>query len=100
MNNIVQIFKTVVDDFNLVEGQNRGLHLDYHIFSGVVDSVVYELEITILATQEKVSLPCYILLEDDPKSQLLRTLELLNEFVKLTENENNGYIRQCGSQTT
>ena len=87
MNNIIQIFKTVVDDFNLVEGQNRGLHLDYHIFSGVVDSVVYELEITILATQEKVSLPCYILPEDDPKSQLLRTLELLNEFVKLTENE-------------
>ena len=53
MNNIVQIFKTVVDDFNLVEGQNRGIHLAYHIFSGVVDSVVYELEITILATQEK-----------------------------------------------
>ena len=60
-NNIVQIFKTVVDDFNLVDGQNRGLHLDYHIFSGVVDTIVYNLEITILATQEKVSLPCYIL---------------------------------------
>ena len=87
MNNIILIFKTVVDDFNLVEGQNRGLHLDYHIFSSVVDSVVNELEITILATEEKVSLPCYILPKDDPKSQLLRTLELLNEFVKLTENE-------------
>ena len=88
MNNIVQIFKTVVDDFNLVEGQNRGLHLDYHIFSGVIDTIVYNLEITILATQEKVSLPCYILPEDDPKSQLLRTLALLDEFVKLTtENE-------------
>ena len=61
MNNIVQIFKTVVDNFNLVDGQNRGLHLDYHVFSGVIDSVVYELEITILAIQEKVSLPCYIL---------------------------------------
>ena len=84
MNNIVQIFKTVVDDFNLVDGQNRGLHLDYHIFSGVIDTIVYNLEITILATQEKVSLPCYILPEDDPKSQLLRTLELLDTFVKLT----------------
>ena len=31
MNNILQIFKTVVDYFNLVEGQNRGLHLNYHI---------------------------------------------------------------------
>ena len=61
MNNIVQTFKTVVDDFNLVDGQNRGLHLDYHIFSSVTDTVIYNLEITILATQEKVSLPCYIL---------------------------------------
>ena len=87
MNNIHQIFRTIVDDFNLVEGQNRGLHLIYHIFSGVIDSVVYELEITILATHEKVSLPCYILPEDNPKSQILRTLGLLNEFVELTENE-------------
>ena len=87
MNNIHHIFKTVVDDFNLVEGNNRGLHLSYHIFSGVIDSVVFELEITILATQGKISLPCYILLEDNPKPNILRTLEILNEFVKLTENE-------------
>ena len=40
MNNIVQIFKTVVDDFNLVEVQNRVLHLDYHIFSGDIDTIV------------------------------------------------------------
>ena len=71
MNNIVQIFKTVVENFNLVDGQNRGLCLNYHIFSGVTDSVVYNLEITVLATQEKVSLPCYILPEDDSKSQIL-----------------------------
>ena len=87
MNNIVQVFKTVVDDFNLVDGQNRGLHLDYHIFSGVTNTVVYNLEITVLATQEKVSLPCYILLEDDPKSQILRTLQLLDMFIKLTSED-------------
>ena len=87
MNNIVQNFKTVADDFNVVDGQNRGLHLDYHIFSGVTDTVVYNLEITVLASQEKVSLPCYILLEDDPKSQLLRTLELLDMFIKLTSED-------------
>ena len=87
LNNIHHIFKSVVDDFNLVEGQNSGLHLNYHIFSGVIDSVVYELEITILAMQDKVSLPCFILLEDNPKPKILRTLEILNEFVKLAENE-------------
>ena len=55
LNNIYHVLKSIVDDFNLEDGQNRGLHLDYHIFSGVIDSVVYELEITILATQEKFS---------------------------------------------
>ena len=87
LNNIHHIFKSTVDDFNLEDGQNRGLHLDYHIFSGVIDSVVYELEITILATQEKVSLSCYILLEDNPQPKILRTLGILSEFVKLTEKE-------------
>ena len=75
LNNIHHIFKSVVDDFNLVDGQNRGLHLDYHIFSGVIDFVVYELEITILATQDKVSLPCYILPEDNPKPKILKHLK-------------------------
>ena len=65
----------------------KDFHLDYHIFSGVIDSVVYELEITILATQEKVSLPCYILPEDNPKPKILRTLGILSEFVKLTQKE-------------
>ena len=84
LNNIHHIFKSIVDDFNLVDGQIRGLHLDYHIFSGVIDSVVYELEITILATQEKGSLPCYILPEDNPKPKILRMLGILSEFVNVT----------------
>ena len=85
LNQIHHVFKSIVDDFNLEDGQNRGLHLSYHIFSGVIDSVVYELEITILESQEKVSLPCYILPEDKPK--ILRTLGILSEFVKITQNE-------------
>ena len=36
--------------------------------------------------QDKVSLPYYILPEDNSKPKILRTLEILNEFVKLTEN--------------
>ena len=87
LHNIHHIFKSVVDDFNLVEGQNIRLHLNYHIFSGIIDSVVYELKNTILAMQDKVSLPCYILPEDNPKPKILRTLEILKEFVKLTDNE-------------
>ena len=86
LNAIHHVFKSIVDNFNLEDGQNRGLHLSYHIFSGLIDTVVYELEITILETEEKVSLPCYLLPEDNPKPKILRTLEILNEFVKLTQN--------------
>ena len=86
LNAIHHVFKSIVDDFNLEDGQNRGLHLSYHIFSGLIDTVVYELEITILDSEEKVSLPCYLLPEDNPKPKILRTLEILNEFVKITQN--------------
>ena len=86
LNAIHHVFKSIVDDFNLKDGQNRGLHLSYHIFSGLIDTVVYELEITILDSEEKVSLPCYLLPEDNPKPKILRTLEILNEFVKITQN--------------
>ena len=74
MSNVVQIFKTVVVDFNLIDGQNNEFHLDYHIFSGVTNTVIYNLEIMILATQEKVSLPPYIFPEDDAKAQILKLL--------------------------
>ena len=57
LNEIHHIFKLIVDDFNLEDGQNRGLHLSYHIFSGVIDSVVYELEITILDSRKKCPSP-------------------------------------------
>ena len=64
LNEIHHVFHSIVNELNLEDGQNRGLCLSYHIFSGVIDRV-YELEITILDTQEKVSLPCYILPEDN-----------------------------------
>ena len=83
MKGLVQTFRNI-ENFNILERQNRGLKLDYHIFSGATDTLIYDLEITILATQEKVSLPCYILPEEDPKFQILKTLQLLDTFVQLT----------------
>ena len=60
------------------------MKLDYTIFYGAIDTLIYELEITSLATQEKTSLPCFILPGDDPEQQILKTLELLDKFVQLT----------------
>ena len=84
MNGLVQTFQNIVENYNLIEGENRGLKLDYHIFTTVTDTPIYSLEITILATQEKVSLPCYILPEDNVETQILRTLQLLDTFLQLT----------------
>ena len=84
MNSLVQVFEKIVYQYNLVEGQNRGLKLEYTIFHGAIDTLIYELEITNLKTQEKTSLPCFILPEDDPEKQVLKTLELLDNFIQLT----------------
>ena len=84
MNALVHIFKNIVRNYNLVGGPNRGLTLDYNIFTGATDTLIYDLEITNLSTQEKVSLPCYILPEYSPETQILKTLELLDKFIQIT----------------
>ena len=58
--------------------------LDYTIFSGATDDIIYKLEITNIITQEKVFLPCYILPGEDPETQVLKTLELLDKFVQIS----------------
>ena len=84
MASIIQIFDSFVHSYNATKGLMHELHLDYHIFNGVTDSVIYDLEITRLRTQEKVSLPCFLLPGDDPEKQIAETLRLLHTFVQLT----------------
>ena len=43
---IIQIFDSIVHQYNSTQGRDEQLHLDYHIFNGVTDSVIYDLEIT------------------------------------------------------
>ena len=81
---IIQIFDSIVHSYNSTKGLENELHLDYHIFNGVTDSVIYDLEITRLQTQGKVSLPCFLLPGDDPEKQIAETLRLLHTFVQLT----------------
>ena len=81
---IIQIFDSIVHSYNTTQGLKHELHLDYHIFNGVTDSVIYDLEITRLWTQEKVPLPCFLMVGDDPEKQIAETLWLLHTFVQLT----------------
>ena len=53
---IIQNFDSIVHNYNSTKGLEDELHLDYHIFNGITDSVIYDLEITILQTQEKCCL--------------------------------------------
>ena len=46
MASIIQIFDSIVHSYNTTKGLDHELHLDYHIFNGVTDSVIYNLEIT------------------------------------------------------
>ena len=43
---IIQIFDSIVHMYNSIQGLEEELHLDYHIFNGITDSVIYDLEIT------------------------------------------------------
>ena len=74
MASILQVFNSIVQNYNATKGLEHKLHLDYHIFNGVTDSVIYDLEITRWQMQEKVSLPCFLLLGDDPEKQIVETL--------------------------
>ena len=84
MASILQVFDSIVYNYNNTKGLKHELHLDYHIFNGVTDTVIYDLEITRLRMQEKVSLPCFLLPGDDPEKQIVETLRLLVTFVQLT----------------
>ena len=46
MASIIQIFDSIVHSYNSTKGLENELYLDYHIFNGVTDSVIYDLEIT------------------------------------------------------
>ena len=46
MASILQVFDSIIQNYNATMGLEHELHLDYHIFNGVTDSVIYDLEIT------------------------------------------------------
>ena len=53
MASILQVFDNIVQNYNATKGLEHELHLDYHVFNGVTDLVIYDLEITRLQMQGK-----------------------------------------------
>ena len=46
MASILQVFDSIVHNYNNTKGLEHELHLDYYIFNGVTDTLIYNLEIT------------------------------------------------------
>ena len=46
MASILQVFDSIIHNYNNTKGLEHELHLDYHIFNGVTDTLIYDLEIT------------------------------------------------------
>ena len=69
------------------DGQNRGIHLDYHIL--VVLSILLFMNLKLQYLQHKKKSPFLVIfcLKITLNLKILRTLGILNEFVKLTQKE-------------
>ena len=78
MDLLVQIFRKIKSNYNnSLESWNKGLIISYTIFSAVTDNVTYQWEITNILTQDEVHLPCYLVPNQYPETQLCRTFNIL-----------------------
>ena len=83
MDLLKPIFNKVRHDFkNLVELSNKGLTVDYTIFTTDKDNITYQWEITNIVSQDEVCLPCK-LKEDEDKdgTQICKTLNIIKELI-------------------
>ena len=78
-----QIFDKVRHDFNmtLVESWNKGLTVDYTIFTTAKDNITYQWEITNILSQDEVRLPCKLKEDEDKETQIHKTLSIIRELI-------------------
>ena len=71
MDLLKPIFDKVRHDFNnSVESWNKGLTVDYTIFTTGKDNVTYQWEITNILSQDEVRLPCKLKDDEDQETQI------------------------------
>ena len=82
MDSLKQIFDKVRHDFNnLVESWNKGLTVDYTIFTIAKDNITYQWEITNILSQDEVHLPCKLKEDEDKETQIHKTLSIIKELI-------------------
>ena len=80
-----QIFDKVRHDFNnSAEAWNKGLTVDYTIFTTDKDSITYQWEITNIVSQDEVHLPCILKENEDKETQIHQTPNIIKGLIHST----------------
>ena len=67
---------------NSAEAWNKGLTVDYAIFTMEKHNAIYQWEITNIVTQDEVRLPCK--LKEDKETQIRETLNSIKGLIAFT----------------
>ena len=82
MDLLKPIFNKVRHDFNnSVKSWNKGLTVDYTIFTMDKDNITYQWEITNILSQDEVRLPCKLKEDEDKETQIRKTLNIIKELI-------------------
>ena len=69
---------------NSAEAWNKGLTVDYTIFHMQKHNTIYQWEITNIATQDEVRLPCKLKEDEDMETQIRETLQGVKSLISFT----------------
>ena len=82
MDLLKPIFDKVRHDFNnSVESWNKGLTVNYTIFTIDKDNITYQWEITNILSQDEVCLPCKLKEDENKETHICKTLNIIKELI-------------------
>ena len=82
MDSLKQIFDKVRHGFNnSVNAWNKGLTVDYTIFTIAQDNITYQWEITNILSQDEVHLLRKLKEDEDKETQIYKTLSIIKELI-------------------
>ena len=80
-----EIFDRVKHSFNnSAEAWNKGLTVDYAIFTMEKGYTIYQWEITNIVTQDEVRLQCKLKEDQDKETQICETLNGIKGLIEFT----------------
>ena len=80
-----EIFDKVRHSFNnSAEAWNKGLTVDYTIFTTDKGNITYQWEITNIVSQDEVHLLCKLKEDEDQETQIHQTLNAIKGLIQFT----------------